>query len=99
MPFDLHSSNIFYYPTIHVISNEVRGEIFCDFHGGFARRKRFLSPFEMTVCLLFSYSRAFKTQFGKAILNFRTAHKQLPQQAGTVIFDHHNDRSLVNSQV
>ena len=39
-----------------------------------------------------------ETQFLQTVLDFRTAHKQTPQKARTVILDHRGDRTLVYCQ-
>ena len=40
-----------------------------------------------------------ETQFLQTVLDFRTAHKQTPQKARTVILDHRGDRTLVYRQI
>ena len=40
-----------------------------------------------------------ETQFLQTVLDFRTAHKQTPQKARTVILDHRCDRTLVYRQI
>ena len=38
-----------------------------------------------------------ETQFLQTVLDFRTAHKQTPQKARTVILDHNRYRRLIQS--
>lgn len=47
---------------------------------------------------LFSWGKR-KTKFCKAFLHFGILHEIIPQQAGPVIFDHDDDRPLIDGEV
>jgi hypothetical protein len=42
--------------------------------------------------------RAGETQLAKALLHLRHRHEQFPQQAATIILDHHHNRTLVDGE-
>ncbi len=59
-------------------------------------RLRVLNTNVVTHLLFSLHPWTFKLQFLQPILYLRDAHKQLPQQAAPVVFNHHNLRSLVD---
>src|SRR5437868_3942241 len=59
------------------------------------KAKDFLNQVK-SVCVNFSIR---KSKFGFSGLYFGCRHKQIPEQSASVIFNHHYNRSLVNSKV
>ncbi len=64
-------------------------------------KRRLIMIHNLIVRLVYNSKKfsKLKSQSLKPFLNFRSLHKQPPEQAAAVVFDHHRDRPLVDGQV